>query len=72
MRSAFTWILGLVLVAVAGFFCQALGTFLSNLLAADARTVAALADQVNANAQAIITGDKTAIVKTAADNAAKP
>jgi len=42
-------------VAIAGFFCTAVGQFLGHLFAADAKVVSDLTEQVNDNTAAIQT-----------------
>jgi len=53
----------LLYVAVAGFTCQAIGQFLAHLFSADAKVVKDLAEQVNTNTNAILSGDTSHLRK---------
>ena len=62
----------LSVIAMVGFICNAIGAFLAHLFAADAKSLADLAQKVDQNQSAILTGDTTLLRKSAEPPPAPP
>ena len=53
----------LTYIAIAGFLCDAIGSFLGHLFSADAKTVSDLKQAVTINTESIRTGDTSQLSK---------
>ncbi len=62
----------LLYVAVAGFFCQGIGSFFGHLFAADASALDGLKQQLAVTTNAVRTGDTTLLTKPDAMPPSKP
>ena len=51
-------------ITAFGYLCSGLSKFFAGMASADAKTVTALTTKVNANTDAIVTGDTSMITKT--------
>ena len=58
-------------MAVAGFICDAIGTFLGHLFAADAKSMANLKEAVSINTESLRTGDTSLLGKADSLNPVK-
>ena len=61
----------LTYIAITGFLCDAIGSFLGHLFSADAKTVSDLKQAVTINTESIRTGDTSQLAKADCLNPAK-
>jgi hypothetical protein len=62
----------LLYVAIAGFLIDAIGSFFAHLFSADAKSLQQLANVVQSNTQALVSGDTTQLRKLAGQPGATP